>query len=462
MSKSYQYQNAIVVDDEETSRVILSSILKTLGFEVTNFASADEFLGSVETTSPTLVFLDYRLGDDDGLEVLDRLVKRHPTAKTLMITAHGTVELALKAMRRGAIGFITKPFEEDDVAVEIQRATKQQERPLRVPLAQDQRDSGIMGVSPAIKRIHDQINKMKDVNTTVLINGESGTGKELIASALHNLSKCKDERFEAINCAAIPETLLEAELFGYRKGAFTDAKQDRKGLFEVCSKGTLFLDEVGELPLALQSKLLRVLQEKVVTPLGSSQSVKVGTRVVAATNRNLKWLVNERKFRKDLYYRLSILQIESPPLRERSEDIPELVVYFARKIAAEHGKPPCEIDDDIMVRLESYDWPGNVRELQNSLERAIVLSENGKISLDDIFAGSHFDDETAGGSNSSESVSIAIPLTEAKDDFERKYLDKLLRMTKGNVSQASRVAGRIRTDMYRLFSKYDLNPNDYK
>ncbi|MEZ4742559.1 MAG: sigma-54 dependent transcriptional regulator [Bdellovibrionota bacterium] len=403
-------------------------------------------------------FLDYKLGVENGLDILPDLVKEHPSTRILMITAHGSIELALNAIHAGVSGFITKPFEEDKVEEEINRALRIRAhdvtgRVCDVP-------SGIIGSSPAVARIHDQINKMKDVATTVLVVGESGTGKELIARALHNLSKRKDECFEAVNCAAIPETLLEAELFGYKRGAFTDAKTDRKGLFETCSKGTLFLDEIGELPFQLQSKLLRVVQEKIVTPLGSSTSVKVDTRVVVATNRNLNFLVKEGKFRKDLYYRLSILQIESPPLRDRAEDIPELTKYFVESISRSLGRMVRAPSAEVMTRLESYEWPGNVRELQNSLERAIVLSENGELSISDIFSNV----EVGNSSNDQgfEEISCVKPLTDAKDEFEKRYLERLLRSTKGNVSQASRVAGRIRTDMYRLFAKYTLDPNDYK
>jgi transcriptional regulator with PAS, ATPase and Fis domain len=298
---------------------------------------------------------------------------------------------------------------------------------------------------------------MKDVDTTVLVYGESGTGKELVARALHAHSVRAKQRFEAINCAAIPENLLESELFGHKRGAFTDAKTDRKGLFEVCTDGTLFLDEIGELPLALQSKLLRALQEKVVIPLGSASSVKVNTRIVAATNRNLNWLVKEGRFRKDLYYRLSILQIETPPLRDRPEDITELTNHFIKNISEKFGRAIKAPSNELLARLSSYDWPGNVRELQNSLERAIILSEDGNLRIEDVFARSKCDEGESG-----DDVSCIKELTVAKDEFEKRYLDKLLAATKGNVAQASRIAGRIRTDMYRLFTKYQIDPNSYK
>ena len=400
------------------------------------------------------IFLDYKLGDSNGLEILRGLIKEYPSLPVIMITAHGSISLALEAVHTGASGFITKPFFDNKVQMEIERSLRNRTKSSD-GVNNLVNSSGIIGQSPAVARIHHQIHKMKDVETTVLIFGESGTGKELIAKALHFLSKRNNGKFEAINCAAIPETLLEAELFGYKKGAFTDAKSDRKGMFETCAQGTLFLDEIGEMPLSLQSKLLRVLQEKEVTPLGSSTSIAVATRVVAATNRNLKWLVNEGKFRKDLYYRLSILQIEAPPLRERLEDIPELTSYFVSCISRNLGKKIGPISSELMARLLSHDWPGNIRELQNALERAIVLSDQGALSFSDIFSQSDEDSEDIGSAWNK-------PLTEAKDDFEKKYLEKLLMVTKGNVSQASRIAGRLRTDMYRLFNKYDLDPSPYK
>lgn len=459
MEKERKSLKTLVVDDEDTSSLILSSILKGLGFLVDAAFDRKVMQQRLSAETYDIVFLDYKLGDDNGLNILTDLVKDFPSTRVLMITAHGSIELALKAMHLGASGFIEKPFDEGKVEVEIRRSLRIKEHDANELQKGSSIPSGIVGSSPAVRRIHDQIGKMKNVNTTVLIAGESGTGKELIAKALHNLSERRAERFEAVNCAAIPETLLEAELFGYKRGAFTDAKSDRKGLFEICDQGTLFLDEIGELPLPLQSKLLRVLQEKVVTPLGSSTSVKVHTRVVVATNRNLKWLVKENRFRKDLYYRLSILQIESTPLRDRAEDIPELTRHFVQSISRNLDRNVRQPSAEVMARLESYDWPGNIRELQNSLERAIVLSENGELSLDDIFSNVDLDQDS---SDSIPDVSCILPLSESKDEFEKKYLEKLLSATKGNVTRASQVAGRIRTDMYRLFTKYRLDPSDFK
>ena len=453
--------NTLVVDDEETSTLIMSTILSELGFHVDSESSAESMDVRLRTNHYDIVFLDYRLGNSNGLDALATIIKDYPSTRVIMITGHGSIELATKAMHLGASGFITKPFNEETVKLEVKRAFRDKtpdNKLFNIDELQD--ESGIIGSSDAITRIHSQIHKMKNVDTTVLINGESGTGKELIARALHQLSCRKSEPFEAINCAAIPETLLEAELFGYKKGAFTDAKTDRKGLFESCSKGTLFLDEIGELPLQLQSKLLRALQEKQITPLGASQSISVGTRIIAATNRNLKSQVINGDFRKDLYYRLSILQIDSPPLRDRLEDIPELTRFFVSALSEKFNKVIKTPKAEIMSRLESYDWPGNVRELQNALERAVVLSDDGELRLGDIF--DHLGDDAPAADDADLEISFVKPLSEAKEDFERTYLIKVLKACRGNVTQASRLSGRLRTDMYRLFSKHDIDPNDFK
>lgn len=446
-------KQALIVDDEPAAALILSTMLENNGFKVRTASNDDEMLAMIKHQSIDIIFLDYRLDRLSGLELLQRILTDFPRIKVIMITAHGSIDLAVQAMRMGASGFITKPFAEAAIERELKRACKQN----AVAIKPVSPVGGIIGSSPAIYRIHEQIMRMKDVETTVLIVGESGTGKELVARALHEQSVRSGQRFEAVNCAAIPETLLESELFGHKRGAFTDAKADRKGLFEACSQGTLFLDEIGEMPIALQSKLLRVLQEKVIVPLGSSASVKISTRIVAATNCNLLSLVKEGKFRRDLYYRLSILQIETPPLRERPEDIGGLAQHFIAGIGEKLGRTISPISNELMARLVNYPWPGNVRELQNSLERAAILSEEGELQIEDVFSqpeivADSFDND----------MSAFKELSLAKDEFEKKYLERLLTKTAGNVAEASRIAGRIRTDMYRLFAKYEIDPANFK
>ena len=445
----------LIVDDESSANLILSSILEGEGLRVESVTNEKDMFNFLSRYSFDAVFLDYKLGSVDGLNLVPRILREYPYCKIIMITAHGSIDLAVNAMKKGVSGFITKPFDEEKVLLEINKSLKE-----KLKLDSQSKptvDSEIIGNSPAIHRIHEQINKMKDAESTVLILGESGTGKELVARALHKMSKRSKNQFEAINCAAIPESLLEAELFGCKKGAFTDAKIDRKGLFEICNDGTLFLDEIGEMPIHLQSKLLRALQEKEVTPLGGSRSIKITARVVAATNQNLDRLVRNGKFRKDLFYRLSVLQILLPPLRERKEDIELLSDSFIKKLSGQFDKKIAPANHSLKLRLSSYEWPGNVRELYNAIERAVVLSSNGELSVQDVFAHLESQDDLL----AIESTEFK-PLQEAKDEFERQYLERLLNSTEGNVSLAAKIAGRMRTDMYRLFTKHQIDPNTYK
>lgn len=450
----------LVVDDDQSTLLVLKSILENKGYRVDCVSDERGLFECLNRYSFDAVFLDYRLNAQNGLELLRDILRDFPFTKVIIITAYGSVDLAVEAMQRGASGFIPKPIDTKKVLEEIEKIT------LRTAFDTEEDDSeakystGIIGSSYAVKRIHEQIERMKDVESTVLITGESGTGKELIARSLHKLSRRSDSRFEAINCAAIPDTLLEAEMFGFKRGAFTDAKTDKKGLFEICHGGTLFLDEIGEVPLTLQGKLLRVLQEKVITPLGCTISRAVNTRIVAATNLNLEREVKEGRFRMDLFYRLSVLQIDSPPLRERLEDIPALAQFILRNTGERLGISVPALSPEVLARLRNYPWPGNIRELQNALERAMVMSQGDDLDLRDIFPKTSMKYMSA----DQEEVSFREfkPLTVAKEEFEKGYLQQLLLATKGNVSQAANISVRSRTDMYRLFSKYKIDPDYYK
>ncbi|MEZ4743183.1 MAG: sigma-54 dependent transcriptional regulator [Bdellovibrionota bacterium] len=319
--------------------------------------------------------------------------------------------------------------------------------------------SGIIGKSFAFRQLIEQIEQIKNVDATVLIFGESGTGKELVARAIHSTSRRQQMPFDGINCGAIPDNLLEAEFFGYKKGAFTDAKSDRKGLFESCSSGVLFLDEIGEIPIHLQAKLLRVLQEKTVRPLGGSKAVPIDARVICATNKNLDEEVRKGLFREDLYFRISVFPIFVPPLRERIEDIPLLVEYFTRKFSEIYNKQVALPSNEIISRLMSYKWPGNIRELQNSIERAVVFSRDGQIHLQDIFLKSNQSNKADGdGGVAAPSVNYLV----AKEEFERSFLTRLLGITNGNISEAARISGRFRSDIYRLMEKYRMDNRDFR
>lgn len=311
---------------------------------------------------------------------------------------------------------------------------------------------GLFGRSPAIRDLADQIQRLKTVDTTVLISGESGVGKELVARALHDLSPRRSAHFEAINCAAIPETLLESQLFGHVKGAFTDAKTDRKGLFVQADRGTLFLDELGELPVGLQGKLLRVLQEKEVLPLGATSTTKVDARIIAATNRDLIAEIERKSFRSDLYFRVSVVEIRVPPLRARREDVPFLVRHFVARMTERYDRRPVDLEPGVMERLVSYNWPGNVRELQNRVERAVVLSGGGSLDVEDFFPGEPRRGHARSGPT----------FADEKARFERQYLVELLEAARGNVSAAARMAGKFRTDLYRLCSRHQIDPAAFR
>lgn len=322
--------------------------------------------------------------------------------------------------------------------------------------------AGLIGRSESHVQLLEHISRMKDASASVLITGESGTGKELVARALHEASNRFSGRFEALNCGAVPENLLESELFGHRRGAFTDAKHDKKGLFEVCSNGILFLDEIGDMPLPLQVKLLRVLQEKEIRPLGSTLTVKVNTRIVAATNRDLLEEVKSGRFRKDLYYRLAVLKIHIAPLRERPDDIPLLVKHFITKFAKENAKTiesPSELQ---IARIKSSSWPGNVRELQNAVERAVVLSRNGKINLEDMFEESDTQRKSIGQARGMGEMDLPLAHAEAKKVFESCYLRNLLRHAGGNVTEAAKLADKSRVEIYRYLSRNHIAPSEFR
>jgi DNA-binding NtrC family response regulator len=328
-------------------------------------------------------------------------------------------------------------------------------------------DLGLIGKSVPLMRVLSTIQRLKDVTSTVIIFGESGTGKELVARALHKTSPRGDGVFQAINCGAIPEKLLESELFGHVRGAFTDAKSDRKGIFEICAEGTLLLDEISEMPLPLQVKLLRVLQEREVIPVGSSRSIKVNTRVLASTNRDLDEEVKAGRFREDLFFRLSVLRVELPPLRDRCEDVPLLVEHFLKRFNERFNRSVMRPSDEEMARLMTYDWPGNVRELCNAVERGVVLSEDEKLHFEDILPPlARASSSQASGDGDADSLvmtpDLSLPLGEAKQRMEEAYIRKLLKATHGNISEAARISGLYRANIYRLMARYGIDHSGNK
>jgi two-component system response regulator AtoC len=379
----------LVVDDEESIRVTLSALLGHRGYVVVcaeNAKSALDILGEQEID---FVLADVRMPDMDGIELTREIVARKIPATVIVMSAYGSVDNAIEAMKAGAYDYITKPFKTDEITLTLAKAEerenlKRENAALRAKDAMEHDFKGIVAKSESMNSIFKMLSKISDYDSTVLIMGESGTGKELIARAVHSSSSRSEGPFVAVNCGAIPETLLESELFGHCRGAFTDAHTDKPGLFSEAEGGTLLLDEIGELPLNLQVKLLRTLQEGTVRRLGDTKDLKVDARIVAATIRNLADEVKEGRFREDLYYRLNVLPIRVPPLRERTEDIPILVEHFVAQNNAKLGTPISSVTSKAQRMLLAYQWPGNVRELENAIERAMVLAEGEQITPEDL------------------------------------------------------------------------------
>ncbi len=454
------FQRYLLVDDDPLILGLLSSALQLKNIDVATAQNFGELERCLANFRYDAIILDLGLGSEDGSDAIPMILRTAPYAKLIILTGTHDIELAANAVFRGATGLIRK---NSDINITVDEILKQtRPSPQMVKTRSDQIECGMIGSCPEVLALKSKIQQIAQVDSTVLVLGESGTGKELVARGLHTLSPRSANRFEAINCSAIPENLLEAELFGYKRGAFTDAKADRKGYFELCSDGTLFLDEIGEMPLNLQSKLLRVLQERSVTPLGCSKSIPVNTRVIAATNRDLRERVRAGKFREDLYFRLSVVPMSVPSLRQRKDDIPQLVNHFLAKFNARFNRKIAPPSRDILARMMAYDWPGNVRELQNAIERGVVLSTTDKLSLDNIFLGSanqpmdEHESEHDFVSSSELASWFRLPLTEAKSKFEKAYLKSVLSDAAGNVSEAARKSGRYRPDLYRLMHKYGV------
>ncbi|AKF08275.1 sigma-54-dependent transcriptional regulator [Sandaracinus amylolyticus] len=379
----------LVVDDEENLRLVLRTMLRKHGYEVETCASAEQALETIDASAPDFVIADVRMGGMSGIELTKELKRRGADAVVIVMSAFGSVDLAIEAMKAGAYDYVSKPFKQDEVLLALRKAEEREQlrrenQALREERAQSARFETMIGRSEAMHRVFRVVDRAAEVATTVLIQGESGTGKELVARALHDRGPRKSKAFVAVNCGAIPESLLESELFGHKRGAFTDATSDKTGLFEAAHEGTIFLDEIGELPLALQVKLLRVLQEGTLRRVGETKDRKVDVRVVAATVRDLESEVREGTFREDLFYRLNVLPLTVPPLRDRKDDVPLLVDHFVARNNTRLGTRVRGVDEAARKMLLAYHWPGNVRELENVVERAMVLAERDVIGEVDL------------------------------------------------------------------------------
>jgi len=373
----------------------------------------------------------------------------------LLITAFGTIESAVEAMRAGAFHYVTKPFHNEEILIQVKRALEQKRleqelRRLRTEVQARNRFQNIIGQSAAMQKILEIVAQVKDLPANILIEGESGTGKELVARAIHASSSRASGPFIAVNCAAIPETLLESELFGYVRGAFTDARKDRSGLFREANGGMIFLDEISEMPTSLQSKLLRVLEDKEVRPLGANHGEKIDARVLSASNRNLQEQVRSGKFRQDLYYRLNVIRIELPALRDRREDLPLMLQHFIEKFAAAAKRQVDGIEADALAALKSYDWPGNIRELEHTIERAVLLGKGSRIGLEDL------PPNVVATGQSSIVMAQALTRQLTLRDLEREYVAKVLESTNGNKTEAAKILGVDRTTLYRKLEEYKL------
>lgn len=378
----------LILDDEKNICISLSFALED-DYKTFWFQEPKEGLKKLQTDSIDLVLLDLKLGRYDGIQILKEIKALDPDLPVIIMTGYGSIESSVEAVKAGAYHYVSKPIVMDDLrnlmskALEHARLSRQVSE-LNHRLATQDGGKALIGKSPAMEALRKTIEKVKNINSNILIYGESGTGKEIAARSIHFSSDRSEQRFEAVNCSAIPVNLLESEFFGHKKGAFTGADSDRKGKFEICHKGSLFLDEIGEMDLSIQAKLLRVLQDKVITPVGSNQSIHVDVRLIAATNRDLRKAVEEGRFREDLYYRLNVISIEMPPLRQRKEDIPLLVQSFIGKFSRQFGKQITGARHEVIRCLESYHFPGNVRELENIIERAVAFSEGPLINLEDM------------------------------------------------------------------------------
>jgi two-component system response regulator GlrR len=466
----------LIVDDDEQTCAFWKLALSEAGFIVDVAHNLDSMKEIVLRYSIDVVLLDMNLKNENGLDGIPFLVSRTPYSKVFMLTGHASIQTAVSALQDGATGYITKDTDPTVIAEMISRHLQiPTHSPTDLSTMEEFAKYGFIGKSKAFQELCHRLKQLKDVDSTILLLGESGTGKEVIARVLHKISNRATERFEAINCAAIPENLLESELFGHKRGAFTDAKADRKGIFELCSKGTLLLDEIGDMPIILQAKLLRVLQEKVVVPIGSSTTIKIDTRVIVATHRDLVEEIESGRFREDLYYRISVVPLFVPPLRHRKEDIPLLVEAFIAEFNVRFNRCINRPSEAVMKRLIAYDWPGNVRELRNAIERAVVLTQDDQLRIEDLFHhlhSSHRNSEVIAQADLSKLATplpkginkelFVLPLTEAKQVFEKIYLETQLSETHGNVSETSKRAGRYRADIYRLLERYDLQVDSFR
>ncbi|MGI8786246.1 MAG: sigma-54-dependent transcriptional regulator [Pyrinomonadaceae bacterium] len=445
--------NILVVEDEELMRSILRQLLETEGYRVLSADSAENALEIFSANEVAATLTDIKMAGMDGLELLDQIKRIDADALVVIMTAYSSVDSAIAALRKGAFDYITKPFVNEDLLQTVRNAIQTKElfrenRALRRELDKHYSFGEIIGTSEALQKVFRVVEKVADTNASVLIEGESGTGKELIARAIHYKSRRAAKSFLAVNCGALPESILESELFGHAKGAFTGATADKKGLFRSADGGSLLLDEIGEMSPVLQVKLLRALQEHEVTPVGSSVPVKFDARIIAATNKNLETEVAENRFREDLFYRLNVIEISLPPLRARHEDIPLLAKHFVAKFAKEQNTPEKTITREAMSALVNHTWQGNVRELENAIERAFILS-NDQIEMENL------PPKIKTGAANNFEMRDPEGLRPTLEEMERRYILEILKSVNEEKTAAAEILGIDLSTLYRKLKRYE-------
>jgi len=448
-------ERILVVDDEEGLLQLVKMRLTAMDFDVTGCTTGREAIAAAKKDRFDLAITDLRLGNEDGLDVTEELLRIHPGLPVIILTAHGSIPNAVEAMQRGAFGYLTKPFDDKELKAKIEEGLSPQRmrgeiQRLKSLVNELYGMENLVARSPAMQRLLQQVVQVADSDVTILLFGETGTGKEVLARVIHSNSRRSKGPFVALNCAAIPETLFESELFGHVRGAFTSAHGAKKGLFQSANGGTLFLDEIGEIPLSMQVKLLRAVQEREVREVGSEISTKIDVRIITATNKDLGEAVKNGSFRNDLYYRISVVPLFIPPLRDRRDDIPLLAQHFLTASAKRANKDLRGFTPAALNRLVTHPWPGNVRELENAVEKAAVMTRQDMITPDLL------------PSMGTSPDAPLKPLTEAKEEFEKTYLKNVLQLTGGNISRAAQFAGRYRADFYKMLKKYGLHPSTTK
>ncbi len=442
----------LIVDDDPDLLKLLAMRLQAAGYTVASASSGEAALALVAASKPSMVITDLRMGSMDGLALFDALHKTDPALPVIILTAHGSIPDAVEATRRGVFGFLTKPFDSKELLRQVETALSlgSGADSAETQSGKDDWRQSFITRSPVMNALLDQARMVAESDASIFIRGESGTGKEMLAQAIHRASPRRNKPFVAINCGAIPEPLLESELFGHTRGAFTGATRDHKGLCQAAEGGTLFLDEIGDMPLPLQVKLLRALQERKVRPVGATQSIDIDVRIISATHRDITAEMKAGNFREDLYYRLNVVSFEIPSLAERREDIPLLANYFLSQLCTKYRKEINGFAPEAMELLLGAPWPGNVRQLQNIVEQTAVLCTTPIIPASLVQKALRDD------------VGSIVPFEEARRHFERDYLARLLKVTSGNVTQAARLAKRNRTEFYKLLQRHQLNASLFK